>query len=120
MDRRPRFALRHPIAEGLAIIDGDELHHLRDVMRLGVGAEVTLLDADRIHHVGRIERVEKERATIRIESSHRALEAPAIVLATAIIKGPRMDFLVEKAAELGVSELWPLLCARSVVRAPGE
>ena len=30
-----------------------------------------------------------------------------------------MDFIVEKAAELGVTELWPMLCARSVVHAPG-
>ena len=43
-----------------------------------------------------------------------------MILAAAVIKGPRMDFLVEKAAELGVTELWPMLCARGVVRAPGE
>ena len=42
-----------------------------------------------------------------------------IILAAAIVKGPRMDFVVEKAAELGASELWPLVCARGLVRAPG-
>src|SRR5262249_25216573 len=119
MDQRPRFALRHSISDGIAIIDGDELHHLRDVMRIRPGAEVTLLD-DRMQHAGRVESIGKERATVRIESSHRANDAPALVLAAAIIKGPRMDFLIEKAAELGVSEVWPMLCARGVVREPGD
>ena len=38
MSRPARFALQHPIVEGIAIIDGAELHHLRDVMRLRAGA----------------------------------------------------------------------------------
>jgi 16S rRNA (uracil1498-N3)-methyltransferase len=41
------------------------------------------------------------------------------MLAVGFIKGPRMDFLVEKAAELGATELIPLACNRSVVREPG-
>ncbi len=51
---------------------------------------------------------------VRIEKTASARETPPLILATAIIKGPRMDFIVEKAAELGVTELWPMLCARSV------
>ena len=119
MSRPARFALRHPIIEGVAIIDGAELHHLRDVMRLRAGATVSLLTAANVEHLARIERYEDDRAIVRIEKIAAVAKAAPLVLATAIIKGPRMDFLVEKAAELGVTDLWPMLCERSVVRAPG-
>ena len=119
MSRPARFALHHPIIEGIAIIDGAELHHIRDVMRLREGSAVALLAPGNLEHLARIERFEDNRAIVRIEKTVPADETPPLILATAIIKGPRMDFLVEKAAELGVTELWPILCARSVVRAPG-
>ena len=119
MSRPARFALRHPIIEGIAIIDGAELHHIRDVMRLREGTAIALLGADQVEHLARIERFEDHRAIVRIENTAPAGGTLPLILAAAIIKGPRMDFIVEKAAELGVTELWPMLCARSVVRAPG-
>lgn len=119
MSRPARFALHHPIIEGIAIIDGAELHHIRTVMRLREGSVVALLGPGNIEHLARIERFEDNRAVVRIEKTTGAGGTSPLILATAIIKGPRMDFLVEKAAELGVTELWPMLCARSVVRTPG-
>ena len=47
-----------------------------------------------------------------------AAEKVRVILAAAMIKGPRMDFLVEKAAELGATELWPLETSRGLVRGP--
>jgi 16S rRNA (uracil1498-N3)-methyltransferase len=120
MSRPARFALRHPIVDGIAIIDGAELHHLRDVMRLREGASIALLAPDNVEHLARIERFDEARAILRIERSIPLGATPRLILAIAIIKGPRMDFIVEKAAELGVTELWPMLCARSVVHAPGS
>lgn len=120
MTRPARFALHHPVVADRAIIDGAELHHLRDVMRLREGDAVALLGADHIEHLARIEKLEATRAIARIEKTLRADETRSLILASAIIKGPRMDFIVEKAAELGVTELWPMLCARSAVRAPGS
>jgi 16S rRNA (uracil1498-N3)-methyltransferase len=120
MSRPARFALRHPISEGVAIIDGAELHHLRDVMRLREGASIALLTPDNVEHLARVERFDDDRAIVRIEKTAAAIATPELILATAIIKGPRMDFVVEKAAELGVTELYPTLCERGVVRAPGS
>jgi len=119
MSRPARFALRNPIVDGLAIIDGAELHHLRDVIRLREGASIALLAADHVEHLGRIERFEADRAIVRIEHTSISVATAPLILASAIIKGPRMDFVVEKAAELGVTELWPMLCERSVIRSPG-
>lgn len=125
MKRPPRFSLVHPVgADGTAIIEGAELHHMRDVMRLKAGAEVALVGADRVEYLARIERLDRNRATVRIAKTTGATDGDSgplvpLILAAALIKGPRMDLMVEKAAELGATELWPLLCARGVVRSAG-
>jgi 16S rRNA (uracil1498-N3)-methyltransferase len=119
LNRPPRFALHHPIANGIAIVDAAELHHLRDVMRMRIGDAVALLSDDNLEHLARIERFEEERAILRVDKTAPAREVRPLILATAIIKGPRMDFVVEKAAELGVTELWPMLCERGVATTPG-
>jgi 16S rRNA (uracil1498-N3)-methyltransferase len=115
----PRFAiLSPPDSSGVAIVEGAELHHLRDVMRLRPGDEVALLDTAGTEHAGVIDRYDDTRALVRISSSQIA-PATRLILAAAIIKGPRMDLVVEKAAELGASELWPIVCAHGLVKAPG-
>jgi len=117
---RPRFVIAMAVdASGLAQVEGAELHHMRDVLRLAVGSGVSIMDADGGQHLGTLMRYDRDRATIRIESSRAPRMGPRIILATAIVKGPRMDFVVEKAAELGAAELWPIVSAHSVVRAPG-
>ncbi|HLW70809.1 MAG TPA: RsmE family RNA methyltransferase [Candidatus Binataceae bacterium] len=122
MSRPPRFAItRSMIASGAVRLAGPELHHLRDVMRLHAGADIALIDETNIEYVGRIERLEPHQAIIALSDSvpRAAPTTGELILAAGLIKGPRMDFLVEKAAELGASQLITLLCARSVVRGPG-
>jgi 16S rRNA (uracil1498-N3)-methyltransferase len=120
MSRRPRFALESPPdADSIAFVTGGELHHMRDVMRLQPGARVALLDAAGVEYQGTLVKYERARAAIRIDSRTAPPAATRIVLAAAIIKGPRMDFVIEKAAELGAQELWPLVTARGLVHAPG-
>ncbi len=121
MKRPPRFAVSSAaIAGALVHIDGPELHHMRDVMRLGPGAEVALFDERGVEYAGRIRGFEARHAIIELAAASVLEEASArLILAAAIIKGPRMDFLVEKAAELGAAELWPITCARGVVREAG-
>ncbi len=117
---RPRFVIASEVdASGLAHVEGAELHHMRDVLRLATGSGVSILDAAGCEHLGTLVRYDRDRAIIQIESSRAPRMRPRIILATAIVKGPRMDFVVEKAAELGAAELWPIVSAHSVVRAPG-
>ena len=118
----PRFSIAQiPDASSHAHVEGPELHHMRAVLRLAAGARVSLLDPAGVEHRGAIERYERDRAVVRIEAQSAPPLSPArtrIILAAAIVKGPRMDFIVEKAAELGASELWPIVCARGLVRTP--
>ena len=116
--RPPRFIIATAaIAGGIARVTGNELHHLRDVRRLGPGAALELLDEAGIAYTGHVDRFEPDAAVVTLYGNPTPVRpSTRIILAPAVIKGPRMDFLVEKAVELGASELWPLLTARGVVR----
>ncbi len=117
----PRFAIaRDSISGGVARLSGDELHHLRDVMRLRPGARVALIDERGAEYDGIIRSFEARHALIEVTQKLPRAAARTVALGAAIIKGPRMDFLVEKAAELGAAELWPIVSARAVARTPGH
>jgi 16S rRNA (uracil1498-N3)-methyltransferase len=125
MKHPPRFAISDDAGrQGFNYtvrVTGRELHHMRDVMRLGPGAEVTLCSGGGQEYAGRIATFERDAAVITLAATpvprERAL--PRLILAAGMIKAARMDLLVEKAAELDATEFWPLNCARSVVRGPG-
>jgi 16S rRNA (uracil1498-N3)-methyltransferase len=120
MKAAPRFILARPPDEhGIVSIDGAEFHHLRRVMRLRPGARLTLIDGSGAEFDAELIGCDARRATARLLAHKTPRAAPRIILAPAIVKGARMDFLIEKAAELGAAELWPLTSERSVVRAPG-
>ncbi len=116
MKRPPRFTVGRPTGN-LATVSGAELHHMRDVLRLRTGAEVELLDEDAVRHRGVLKEYGRAGALVEVRETLKS-EAHELILAPAVIKGPRMDFLVEKAAELGATELWPILCARGVIGNP--
>ena len=121
MKPAPCFALHSaPDVQGKARIAREEAHHMRDVMRLERGDAVTLIDQEGRSYSGTISGYDREGALVQIVSSQRSHPRPPLIVASAIIKGPRMDFLVEKAAELAATELWPIVCARTVGKVPGR
>ena len=122
MNRPPRFTIdRDSVSGGVARLGGEELHHLRDVMRLKTGARIALIDERGAEYRGVIRSFEARQAVIEIEIARESARgARMVALGAAIIKGPRMDFLIEKAAELGAAELWPIVSARAVALTPGR
>jgi 16S rRNA (uracil1498-N3)-methyltransferase len=94
-----------------ALSDADE-HHLRRVLRVRDGDELTIADG-----TGRWRRA---RAGAEIEPlSANCVEpvaAPEIAVAFAVVKGDRPEFIVQKLTELGVDRVVPFVAARSVVR----
>jgi len=112
-----RFYCPEPAQNGCYVIEGEEARHLLRVLRLGPGDRVEIFDGE-----GRITPVEikegsRDRAVLEAVGDTR--EEPAasrpIILATAIPKGDRFDWLIEKTTELGVTTLIPLTTERSVV-----
>jgi 16S rRNA (uracil1498-N3)-methyltransferase len=96
-------------------ITGAELRHLR-ALRLGRGARLVAFDEHGNEHEARLERLTGHVAEASILASHRpARESPFdLVLAPALLKGARMDLVVEKATELGVRRIAPVVCRNAV------
>lgn len=116
---RPRAYVRPDAIEaGRVRFDAAEAHHLVRVLRLGPGATVEAIDGRGRLYVVRLGALARDGGWGTIEASFEPrTESPcAITLAPAVLKGERMDWLVQKATELGVARIAPVETARSVAR----
>ena len=103
-------------------VSGEELEHMRRVLRLRPGDQVTLFDDQGWEHEGVIRVYTDEFGEVEILSSARPeRESPLeITLAQALGKGEKMDWVVEKATELGVRRIVPFFSSRTVPRLDRE
>jgi 16S rRNA (uracil1498-N3)-methyltransferase len=101
----------------LVRLDGDEAHHLANVLRLRAGDEVALFDGRGAERRGRVETVSRRDVQVRVlDVVEPTAEARvAITLAQAALKGDRMDAIVRDATMLGVVAVQPLVTRRTVV-----
>ncbi len=96
---------------------GEEAHHCLRVMRKGVGDRIVVFDGEGRWAEGEIDLVEGGEVWVRVGREGRDEPArPKIGLCVAIPKGKNMELIVQKAVELGVAELQPLVTERTVVR----
>lgn len=115
----PRFFVpRENIHAQSAAITGSELEHMRRVLRLRPGDPVTLFDDEGSEHEGVIQSYSGRSAEIKIlDSRHPERESSlGVTLAQALGKGEKMDWVVEKATELGVRSIVPFFSSRTVPR----
>ncbi len=113
----PRLFVDEALDVGRVIrIDGPSAHYLLGVMRLKTGGSVTLFDDRTGEYLARIEEARKRDLTLIIEHKLRGREdAPDLWLCQALVKKDRLDWIVEKACELGIAKFAPVLTARCVV-----
>lgn len=99
-------------------LSGQTRHYLARVLRLSVGDSVILFDGDGREYPGEIIEVQSKRIIARLgESRPAGNESPLkITLVQAISRGERMDYSLQKATELGVSCIQPLVSQRVEVR----
>jgi 16S rRNA (uracil1498-N3)-methyltransferase len=121
--RLPRVYTDQPLHLHLQLqLEGGASRHLAQVLRLKAGAEVILFDGDGRDYQARL--LETGRRNVRVEITGRGDEEPPpllrIHLGLGISRGERMDFSIQKAVELGVSRITPLLTERCEVRLPAE
>lgn len=118
----PRFFCPQPLVpHGLAELPPAAAHHALRVLRLKVGDAVTLFNGAGGEYAGIL--VECGRAVRAQLGERRDVERESpltLVLAQCLPSGDRMDWVVQKAVELGVARIQPLEAARSVVRLAGE
>lgn len=104
-----------------AILRGAEFHHLRHVLRLGVGAPITLKDDLGREHCGVITQLSSTEATISLTTTTKeAAPRFSLTLAQGMLKGPKMDLVIEKATELGVSLIIPFQSTFTVATIPPD
>jgi 16S rRNA (uracil1498-N3)-methyltransferase len=110
----PRFYCTNLEADRLELA-GDEAHHALDVLRLRAGARVELFDGRGTVAAATIEQATRKTLLLSVQDRRAVVrEVPLIRLAFAAPKGRRLDWLVEKATELGAAALWPVAFERSV------
>jgi 16S rRNA (uracil1498-N3)-methyltransferase len=112
----PRLYVHEPIAEGAAIaLDPRQAHYLGNVMRKGAGDELLIFDGRSGEWLARIAAAGRKRMTLSVERLTREAETlPDLTLAFAPVKRAQTDWLVEKATELGVARLQPVITGRTI------
>ena len=118
----PRFFCSHPLQVGLSLdLPADTSRHIQ-VLRLQPGATITLFDGRGGEYTACILQMGRHTVAARIDS-HQALERESAVNSHVVIGMPaneRMDWFIEKATELGVARITPLMTAHGVLRLNAE
>jgi len=112
-----RFYTNSALAVGSVLLQGPEAHHLATVCRFQTGDRVVLFNGDGCEYVSEVVSIGRKQAELRILGCDKPQRELGIRLevASALPKGERADFLIEKLTELGVTAFVPLRTQRSVV-----
>ena len=107
------------VHDRVALVRGDEFKHLSRVLRKKEGEPVVLLDGEDHWYEAVIQSIDKVHAECEILEVKQRVNEPKIdiTLAVSLLRNPaRFDVLIEKATELGVRTIVPLICERTVAR----
>jgi 16S rRNA (uracil1498-N3)-methyltransferase len=122
MPRPPRFFISPDQISGIeAVVTGEDVRHIATVLRMKAGEELLLCDGEGTEYAVKITRV--ERSEIRTEitvQSKRNIQYPRITLGQGLPKSDKMDLIVQKATELGVADVVPLVTERAIVKVRDE
>ena len=106
--KEKRFFINQDIFENQKLIlDGDEFHHLANVMRARVGEKVCLFNGNGTFYFGEITQINKRNAEILINYSQKSENEPIINLTIyqALAKGDKLSLIMQKITEIGASEM---------------
>ena len=112
----PRLCVESTLSAGSQLtLDGPQAHYLSRVMRIAAGDAVVLCDDVTGEWVARVEQAGKRDVTVTCETLLRPREqVPDFTLCAALLKKDRFDLVLEKACELGVRQIQPVLTRRCV------
>ena len=121
--RIPRIYTDQPLDSGANVtLEGGAARHLCSALRMSVGEEITLFNGDGGEFSAALTALGKSQVGVVI-GEHREVnrESPLkLHLAIAVSRGERMDWIVQKATELGASEITPLFSERTEVKLNAE
>jgi 16S rRNA (uracil1498-N3)-methyltransferase len=107
MPKERHYVPKEFILDQEVYIDGPEFHHLITVMRTKHGELIELVNGRGDYAIAELTQIQKKQASLSIKSLSKTVTAPTqIVLAQAIPRHNRLDFIIEKGTELGMTNLW--------------
>ncbi len=122
MPRLPRFFISPDQVSGqLITISGEDVRHIGTVLRMKPGDELLLCNGQGTDYAVKITTVgHSEIKTEIIGTSQREIRRPFVTLGQGLPKSDKMDWIVQKATELGVAEIAPLVTERTIVKVKDE
>ena len=115
----PRFFIDYTLSVGdTAVIEGADARHIAGALRMTPGESLTLCDGRGTDYTCTICTVERERVTLSVEAAAPTTAEPslAVTLYMGLPKGDKMELIIQKAVELGVTAIVPVAPGRSIVR----
>ena len=122
MPRLPRFfiSLDHISGTNIRIADED-IRHVVNVLRMKAGNELLLCDGQGTEYRTRITVLNKKEVKTEIVTQTKSeLHHPRVTLGQGMPKSDKMDFIVQKATELGAAAVVPLMTERTIVKVKDE
>ena len=119
----PRFFIEYtPEVGSSAVIEGGDARHIGGALRMTPGETLTLCDGKGTDYACTITAVEKERVTLSVDAAAPSYSAPslAVTLYMGLPKGDKMELIIQKAVELGVTAIVPVATARCIVKLDGK
>ena len=113
-----RFFLEKCKIADKAVMTGEDHRHLSRVLRLAAGDHVMLCDGENVDYLAKITAVGKESTELSIIESHPAGTEPdvRITLFQGLPKAGKLELIIQKCVELGISDIVPVAMERSVVK----
>jgi len=117
-----RFFLSSPPQAGRATVSREEAHHLIHVLRTEIGDAIELIDGSGSTWRGQVSEISSTSVTIRdlVELPRLDDGAVRLILVQSLCKSDKLEWILQKATELGISEIRLLAAERSVLKIPTE
>ena len=121
--RSPRIYHSQSLTPGsITALEPDGAGHVGRVLRMRPGSQLILFNGDGNQYPATITQVSKKQVEVQVDDCHaNSVESPlAIHLGQGISRGDKMDYTLQKAVELGVTEITPLFTERCGVKLSGD
>jgi len=110
------------ILEDYINIEGPDVNHIKNVLRLQIGEQIVICDGQGNDFITIIESIEDKNIRVKIESITIAETEPnlKVTLFQGLPKGDKMEYIIQKCVELGIDEIVPVNTSRAVVKLSDE
>jgi 16S rRNA (uracil1498-N3)-methyltransferase len=120
MTPRRFYVPRDSIQDGVAYLPADQSHHLRDVLRISTGTTVEIFDGEGDGYIGEVVLDGSDVAVHHLRPLEARKTHIPLILAAALVKPAKFEWMLEKVTELGVQTIVPLNTHRSDIRVPPD